>query len=267
MTGMLLCADIRGVSVLGPGLPDWAAAEAVLAGRMAYSPTPVSLPMTAGLPPAERRRTGAVVRLAIAVGLEAAGSARLDPKKLLAVFSTSAGDGDNCHEILQTLASAERHLSPTRFQNSVHNAPAGYWSIATGAMTASTALCAYNGSFCAGLLEALVQVASQPLPVLLIAYDCEYPRPLTDAKPIADPFGIGLVLTQSGAAGPLGKISARLGDGEPDRLQNTALDALRSGIPAGRGLPLLAMLARGASGPVAVEYLRGCSLLAEVQSC
>ena len=66
MTGMLLRADIRGVSVLGPGLPDWAAAEAVLAGRMAYSPMPVSLPMTAGLPPAERRRTGAVVRLAIA---------------------------------------------------------------------------------------------------------------------------------------------------------------------------------------------------------
>ena len=35
------------------------------------------------------------------------------------------------HEICETLATAERQVSPTRFHNSVHNAPAGYWSIAT----------------------------------------------------------------------------------------------------------------------------------------
>ena len=40
----------------------------------------------------------------------------------------------------------------------MHNAASGYWGIATGATPAANALCAYDGSFAAGLLEALTQV-------------------------------------------------------------------------------------------------------------
>ena len=76
---------------------------------------------------------GAVVKLALAVGLEACAHAGAIPARLPAVFTSSGGDGRNCHEICAALASAERLISPTRFHNSVHNAAAGYWGIATGA--------------------------------------------------------------------------------------------------------------------------------------
>src|SRR5207244_222580 len=130
------------------------------------------------LPSAERRRTGAVVRLALTAGLEATERAGVDAARLPAVFTSSGGDGENCHEICQVLASADRQLSPTRFHNSVHNAAAGYWGIATGRPARSTALGAYDAGVGAGLLEALTQVVAEGPAVLLIAYDASHPEPM-----------------------------------------------------------------------------------------
>ncbi len=45
------------------------------------------------LPPAERRRTGGIVKLALAVGLEAVSQAGADAAQLAAVFTSSGGDG------------------------------------------------------------------------------------------------------------------------------------------------------------------------------
>jgi hypothetical protein len=53
---------------------------------------------------------------------------------------------------------AEKMVSPTLFHNSVHNTPAGYFSIATGIQTASVSLSAGDNTFSAGLIEALTQV-------------------------------------------------------------------------------------------------------------
>ena len=99
------------------------------------------------------------------------------------MFSSSGGDGDNCHEICEVLASDDRQISPTRFHNSVHNAPAGYWSIASGAMATSSVLCAFDASFGAGLLEALAQVVVDDTRGVLLAYDTAYPEPLYSARP------------------------------------------------------------------------------------
>ena len=51
------------------------------------------------------------------------------------VFASGDADGENLHHILESLATPEHEVSPTRFHNSVHNAAAGYWNIATGART------------------------------------------------------------------------------------------------------------------------------------
>jgi len=75
---------------------------------------------------AERRRIGRVVKLALAIALEATSQAGEDPAELASVFSSSGGDGHNCHELCQALSLAGREISPTRFANSVHNAAAGY---------------------------------------------------------------------------------------------------------------------------------------------
>ena len=116
-------------------MTDWPSSQAVLGGSQPYQPRKTVLPPPALLPAAERRRSGAIVKLTLATGLEAIAAAGLDAASLPSVFSASGGDGENCHAICEMLASDDRQISPTRFHNSVHNAAAGYWSIATGAMT------------------------------------------------------------------------------------------------------------------------------------
>ncbi|TLY94657.1 MAG: beta-ketoacyl synthase chain length factor, partial [Gammaproteobacteria bacterium] len=175
--------------------------------------------------------------------------------------------GQNCHEICQVLASAERQLSPTRFHNCVHNAAAGYWSIATQATAASSALCAYDASFAAGLLEALTQVAVERTAVLLVAYDAGYPEPLHRHRPIPDAFGVALVLAPAVSAASQARLTATLGAPAPDGMADGALDSLRRSIPAARSLPLLAQLARRSTGRVVLDYLGGQGLAVELSAC
>jgi Beta-ketoacyl synthase, N-terminal domain len=287
-----LTAAVQGIGLLGPGLENWPAATAVLTGAGRYSPQPAVLPPPAALPPAERRRTGSVVRLALAVGFEAVARADVKAAELPTVFSSSGGDGNNCHEICQTLATADRQISPTRFHNSVHNAASGYWSIAAGATPASSVLCAFDASFAAGLLDALTQVAVDRKSVLLIAYDAAYPEPLRATRPIPDAFGVGMVLApvsgggDPGASVPAGDsladpplgiaslparsrsvvITASLTEALPDRMPDPRLESLRGTIPAARCLPLLAKLARRESGRVVLEYLDPLRLAVEVST-
>jgi hypothetical protein len=261
-----LSAYVNGVGLLGPGIANWASGAEVLGGRRPWVRAPTVLPPPEGLPAAERRRTGTVVKLALAVGFEATRHAGADPAQLPAVFSSSGGDGENCHEICQVLASPERQLSPTRFHNSVHNAAAGYWSIATGATPASNSLCAYDGSFAAGLLEALTQLASERAAVLLIAYDVGYPQPLRAARPIPDAFAVAMVLSPQAGPAALSQIEAHLSDAPADTLDEP-LEDLRRAIPAARSLPLLALLARGRAGGAVLEYLDHARVAVTVSPC
>jgi hypothetical protein len=262
-----LTAWVSGVGLLGPGLPDWPSAAQVLAGTAPYDPRPTVLPALQCLPPAERRRTGKVVRLALSVGLEATSSAGADAAGLPAVFSSSGGDGENCHEICQVLAGAERQISPTRFHNSVHNAASGYWGIATGATAASNALCAGDASFAAGLLEALVQLSVEETAVLLIAYDADYPEPMRSVRPIPDAFAVALLLTPSPRQDSMAQLTARLGAAAAELLSDPPLEALRAAVPAARSLPLLRRIARRERATVVVDYLERQSLHIEVSPC
>lgn len=250
-----LAAYVDGIGLIGPGLPSWSEAEAVLAGAAPYVERTVLLPAAAGLPPAERRRVGAVVKLVLAVGQEAAAAAGQDPARLATVFTASGGDGEICHEICQMLATGDRQISPTRFHNSVHNAPAGYWSIATGAMAASTSLCAFDGSFGAGLLEALCQIHVTRQPVLLIAYDTGYPEPLHRVRPIVGAFAIALLLAPERAAATRGRVDVELTADRAGPLADPKLESLRTAYPAARGLPLLVALAGRHAGRQVLDYL------------
>jgi hypothetical protein len=250
-----LTAYIDGIGLLGPGLPNWTVGEAVLSGNANYVEQLAQLPDAATLPPAERRRVGRVVKLALAIGYHAAAAAGQDPAGLATVFSASGADGDICHEICQMLASSDRQISPTRFHNSVHNAPAGYWSIATGAKAPSTSLCAFDGSFGAGLLEAICQILVARNPVLLIAYDTGYPEPLHRVRPISDAFGIALLLSPERGDPTLGRVDVELTADAADVMADPPLESLRRGYPAARGLPLLMALARGQQRRQVLDYL------------
>jgi hypothetical protein len=264
---MRLSAYVSGIGVLGPGLGSWPDAAAVLSGQRAYQPAPTVLPTPAILAAAERRRSGRVVKLALGIALEAIEQAGEDPAELASVFSSSGADGHNCHEICQALSLAGREISPTRFANSVHNAAAGYWSIGTGSMAESNVLCAFDASFVAGFLEALTQVAVDQKPVLLVAYDTEYPPPLHAKRPIPDAFGVALLLTPQHRAASLARLEAELTEAGFDRMTNPDLEALRGDYPAARSLPLLRLLAAQRSGTAILEYLDISRMQVQTESC
>jgi hypothetical protein len=207
MDAALLNVAIAGVGVLGPGLSGWNQAVPVLRTPSDWSAAATVVPVPDRLPSTERRRAGVGIKAAI------------------------------------MLAKPQRFLSPTRFTNSVHNAPAGYWHIAAQSSRASTSLAAYDASFCAGLLEAAAQCVASQSPVLLVACDMAYPAPLQALRPLPDVFACALLLLPPGsaAAWPLGMSPAA--HAQPTRCGSAELDALRQAIPAARALPLLQAMA------------------------
>lgn len=266
-TRVMLSGWVDGIGLLGPGLDNWAAAQPILTGAAHYEPRPVAVPAPVALPPPERRRAGLAVKVALAVAREAVDAAHSDAKRLAAVFSCSGADGENCDAICQALASEDRHISPTRFHNSVHNASAGYWGIASGAMTPATVLCAYDASFTAGLLEALTQVTVEGVGTLLVTYDAPNPEPLHAKRPLPTAFGIALALMPRQGPRSLARLQVDVAEGQADRVANPYLESLRRQVPSARGLPLLQALARGTVGQLTLEYLDPLSLAVGVQPC
>jgi hypothetical protein len=260
----MIALAVEGVGLCGPGLDGWAAGRAILAAPASYLFAPTQIPASQLLPANERRRAAQIVKIALAAGAEAFAAAGHDPALTPTVFASSGGDGETIHGILNTLAATDRALSPTRFHNSVHNAAAGYWSIATGATAASTSLCCHDDSFAAGLLEAAVQAAATGQSVGLIAYDVQYPAPLNAERRIGAPFAVALVLRPATAAFPQLELELLAGAAPPTPAGAPALEALRQNTPAARCLPLLAALAAGAESTVRLDYLTDMTLALRV---
>ena len=260
---------VEGVGLAGPGLTGWPASRAVLAGNAPYRPAPTAVAASELLPPAERRRAGMPVKLALAAGGEALAACARDPAEAATVFASSSGDCENVHHMLETLATTERQISPTRFHNSVHNAPAGYWSIATQCRAPSTSLACRDASFSAGLLEAACQAAAGGAAVALIAYDHPYPEPLNAVRTILADFGVALVLARDASGRSLAALDVAFvpEDAPATALADGGLEALRLGVPAARSLALLGALARGSRETVIVEYVTGTHLRVEVAPC
>jgi hypothetical protein len=260
-----MAVHIDGVGLLAPGLLGWRASRAILRGDARYEPGEMPRPSADLLPPAERRRCGDIVRLALHAGAEALASGGGRGANLATVFTSASGNGEVLHQTCETLAGPVRDVSPTRFHNSVHNAPAGYWSIATGSREPSTSLCAYHGSFAAGLLEAALQVSAERRAVLLVAYDAPNPEPLAAVVPIVAPCGVAMLLGHEASASSLGRLELELAaEGEVTPFADRRLEWLRAGNSAASGLPLLAALAGGRAARVLLEYLPGLRLAAAV---
>src|SRR3982750_1445086 len=130
-------------------------------------------PTLPGRAPAGPRRAPDPVALALEVAAAAVRESGLDAATLPSIFTSAHGDLAINDYMCSTLANDPTLISPTRFHNSVHNAAAGYWTIATGCRAASSALTAFDTSFAAGLLEAVTQCVADEGPVLLVAFDVQ----------------------------------------------------------------------------------------------
>jgi hypothetical protein len=262
-----LTAYIEGVGLLGPSFTDWPSSQTMLTGKTPYSSQKTTIPAPALLPAAERRRSSDITKLSLAIMLEAISAAKLDASTLPSVFTASNGDGYNCHAINEMLASEDREISPTRFHNSVHNAAAGYCSIATASMAPSSVLCAHDASFGAGLLEALTQVVVDGTRCVLVAGDTGYPEPMYSVRKIYDAFGIALVLAPQQSPQALARITVSITHAKADQLKDTVLEALRLSIPAAHGLPLLCAMALNHPTHIVLDYLGDTRLSVDMEPC
>jgi hypothetical protein len=164
---------VEGIGFWAPSLPDWATARAAFRGEGGPVDPPARRPSPEILAPAERRRAPDSVAMALEVAAAAVRESGRDPATLPSIFTSAHGDLAVNNYMSSTLATEPTLISPTRFHNSVHNASAGYWTIATGCRAASTAVTAFDASFAAGLFEAVTQCIADDQPVLLVAYDVE----------------------------------------------------------------------------------------------
>src|SRR5438445_7686472 len=151
MNGALAFA-IEGVGLCAAGLPDWDTARAILRGEREYRADTPAQPLPALLSANERRRAPESVLLALGVAEAGCAMAGREPRTLPNVFASAYGDLSINDYLCAELARAPRDLSPTKFHNSVHNAAAGYWTIASGCMHTSSAISAGADTFAAGLL-------------------------------------------------------------------------------------------------------------------
>jgi Beta-ketoacyl synthase, N-terminal domain len=234
---------LRGIAALGPGFDNWLALSAILRGQTPYQSGPTVMAPSSALPPTERRRIGSSVKIALATAEQLfTTTPDADATLTATVFTSSGGDGDNCHHLCTALTEPPVMLSPTKFTNSVHNAPAGYFGIAHHAVQPSNSVCARDGSFALGLLEAAAYFVCEQTPVALVAYDVPYPEPLNSKRQITAPMGIALLLDHPDHPGCIARLSLQGLDPTPlaaSLLRSEGLNTLCRHIPAARGLALL----------------------------
>lgn len=254
---------IAAAGVAAPGLSGWTAARAVLCGEQPYQPMELPAYQPALLPPNERRRASPTVRMAFRVAEEA--MQRFSGDEVATVFVSADGDLQIAQRICAALAAPSPLISPTDFHNSVHNAAAGYWSIAGGMRGPSTAISAWDHSLSVGLLEAVSMVIVEQRDTLLVAYDLPAPQPLLDKRAVNNAFGVALLLTRTPTQA-LARMCWKDGNGDESTLTDRGLEELRLSNPAARVLPLLSALASSAAATVQLPGGHGKTLEIALQS-
>lgn len=252
---------IHGIGVCATGLPHWALTQSVLSGDAACGNEPLGRLDIPDLPVTERRRVNATSRLAIHAALQAVAHLPADARaRLPSIFASADGDGAILASTLEALAQQPATMSPTLFHNSVFNAPAGYWTIASGANGPSITVSAGTATFAAGMIEAGVEIVSGGAPVLFIAFDMTFPESLRSFGVEGEAFACALLL------GPLSSTAPAWG--RIEHWERPTLRASPSAVPpalaarfrgnaAAAALPLLAAVAKRTPTLVAVPYHDG----------
>lgn len=249
MTGhhSTLSVWIEGAGAWTPELADWPAMRSWLQGGELPAAGTAGKPKPAVLSAGERRRAPMSVLMAIEVANQAVTMSGHEPDTLPAIFGCAHGDADILDYTCATLATAPTELSPTRFHNSVHNAAAGYWTMATGCHAASTALTALEYTFAASLLEAASVTSAETRPVLLVTSDGPGPGPLGEVIASRRYFACALVLAPQRSQRSLARLDIHLAARQASSTWPALIAPLAEANLSARGLGLLQALAKGVS--------------------
>jgi hypothetical protein len=251
---------VEAIAFWSPSLPGWPIARAAIRGEGGFVEPAAKRPAPDILAAAERRRAPDSVALALEVAAAAQRESGRDPS-LASVFTSAHGDLAVSDYMCATLASQPALLSPTRFHNSVHNAAAGYWTIGTNCMAASSALTAFQQSFAAGLLEAATQCVADDRAILLVAFDVQSVGPLATVTHSAGLLAAAFVLApesgpQTQAAFDLALVA---GPTTPVLLRSAAARSLQRNAMAD-ALPFLEMLALASAESLELPLSRSLAL-------
>ena len=242
----MLSFYIKAIGITAPGINNWYEAEKIFCLEEPYVMRPVAKKLATLLPANERRRATRVTQLALSAAQQTGRTEELN--QCLQIFSSSNGDLTTFNQISLALDMDGRPVSPTRFHNSVHNAAAGYWSIATQSQTPSTSITAGTDSLAAGLLEAAVQLNASDneghRDCLLVCYDELPPDAFAPQATITEEFACALRLSPT-ADNALAKLEITLGNGaKPVSMSYDILEQLRLSNPQAMVLPILAAVAQ-----------------------
>ncbi len=250
---------VQGIGVWAPKLPNWQAAQAVIRREASLPEIAAKRPTGSLLAANERRRAPDTVLLALEVAAAACAEAQLDPKILPSIFACTHGDLSVCDSMSTTIAASPELVSPIKFHNSVHNAAVGYWTIATGAVEASTALSASEETFAEGLLEAAVYALSEQRPVLFVAYDIQAVGGLASVTNSDGLFGLALVIAPELSTHTKCCLEIELVDFSPDAVREAATSPAEpavSGNALARSLPALERIAMNDVRPLVLPLAR-----------
>jgi hypothetical protein len=234
--------QVEGIGLWSPPCTDLDAFRRQLAGET--TATLHARPSALALSANERRRAPESVLVAIEAASQAVTASGRRTDNLACVFASAYGDQATTDYMCRVLARAPTELSPTRFHNAVHNASAGYWTIATDCRAPSSAICAGKMSFGAGLLEAATLACADDRAVLLVCSDTAGTGPLGELIGCARVFGCALVLSPGTTTGMRLRLAPTA---VPPRHSPMSAEcqAWMQDNPAAESLPLLAMLATG----------------------
>jgi hypothetical protein len=259
----MITAFVESLAVVGPGLTGWNKAASALRAPVTYLPSAVSLDNTGTMSANEHRRTTPLIRLALQVLGQLSTESSLDLSAATAIFATSWGDARVVDTVLCALTVPGSPVSPVHFHNIVHNTPAGYWSIGSGARGPSTSLTAADATVAAGLVEAFVCLGDTDAPVLLVFYDHPLPESWDQFHHIEAPFAAAVTLTAAPTERCRCALRLEIIPEQPEtRMAHPGLERLRIGNPVARALPLLEAIATGVPGRVFLPSNIGRSSLA-----
>lgn len=256
-----ITAHIDAVAFAAPPVHDWQALCAAMVSGAWRDAEPLPL-KPASLPPRQARRLSVATRLAVTVAEEVG---RVLPPDAAWVFASSVGEGETLDVILRSLCEPDMMIQPVKFQNAVHNAASGQWSIAAGLRGPITSIAAYDETFGAGLMKALMQTALEGRQVGLVIYDVPIPVPLDEKRPLGMPMGAALALSPDASDATLATIEVKMGQGAPTPPTTPVSAMLRqSGNPTAACLPLFELLAARRAGAVDIGLHGGALLSLEV---
>lgn len=245
-------AYVEGIGLWSSHWSDFAALRTQIRdGAGAASTT--SRPPAERLPANERRRAPESVLLAVEVAGQAIDMSSVDPAQLACVFASAHGDHVITDYMCATLARAPTELSPTRFHNSVHNAPAGYWTILSACHAPTTAICAGAASFAHALLETTMQVVADGRKVLLVCSDIAGTGALNELTACKQSFGAALLLAPTAGERSVARLNLYVTAGEMPAASASPASPQQwyTDNASANSLPLLAALA-GSGGKVAL---------------